>query len=135
MFVYTRLRAMSRFIFTAARNASDFNDFRPPKKNTRMSTKHPQTFLHRIFSFKPALLAWNCLGRQSRSAQWLAFMLGYVAKNFQFLAGDPTGACSIPALRTFFLSYRRFDSCWENSEFLFPSMPVSLLNHSKKYCV
>ena len=25
---------------------------------------------------------------------------------------------------------RRFDSCWENSEFLFPSMPVSLLNNT-----
>ena len=41
-------------------------DFRPPKKNMRMSTEHP--------SCPKSLLTWNCLGRQSRSAS--AFQQG-----------------------------------------------------------
>ena len=44
------------------------SDFRPPKKNMRMSTEHPSC------NCPKSLLTWNCLGRQSRSAS--AFQQG-----------------------------------------------------------
>ena len=42
--------AIPAIITEKARGLHVITDFRPPKKNMRMRTGHPQTFLHSIFS-------------------------------------------------------------------------------------
>ena len=51
IFVYKTLSSVFDYLATVAQRFQQFNDFIPSEKNMRMSTKHPQTFLHRIFSF------------------------------------------------------------------------------------
>ena len=58
--------AIPAIITKKMRGLHVITDFRPPKKNMRMSTEHP--------SCPKSLLTWNCLGRQSRSAS--AFQQG-----------------------------------------------------------